>query len=101
MSNLFYENGPTFYNRDSGLTDQFHVGIYEGESEKLHRERLVTTLRATHNIPRIGLVITLTAQVTWMEKEWSSFGNDSIRSDTSTYRPRGPKSILDERLRKN
>ena len=78
MSNLFYENGPTFYNRDSGLTDQFHVGIYEGESEKLHRERLVTTLRATHNIPRIGLVITLTAQVTWMEKEWSSFGNDSI-----------------------
>ena len=37
MSNLFYENGPTFYNRDSGLTDQFHVGIYEGESGKLHR----------------------------------------------------------------
>lgn len=78
MNNIFYENGETFFNKNSGLIEEYHVGIYEPKAEKFHRDRLITTLRATHNIPVIGLVITLTAQMTWMEREWSTFGNDSI-----------------------
>ncbi len=81
MQNTYYTNGVTFFNSGigaSGITDQFHVGIYEAGAEKTHLERFVTTLRATHNIPRIGLVMTLTAQVTWNDRSWQTFGNDSI-----------------------
>ena len=46
--------------------------------EKFLKERLLTTFRATHNIPSIGLVATLTAQVTWFDKNWYKIKNDSI-----------------------
>ena len=39
---------------------------------------MATTFRVTHNIPDIGFVVTLSAQVLWKEANWSRFGNDSI-----------------------
>lgn len=55
-----------------------NIGVYEAGNTKEERERFSTTLRATHNIPSIGFVITLTAQVNWMYKEWDNIGNDSM-----------------------
>lgn len=54
-----------------------NIGVYENGSTKEERERFTTTLRATHNIPSIGFVITLTTQVNWKYKQWSTNGNDS------------------------
>ena len=42
------------------------------------KQQFVTTLRATHNIPRIGFVVTMTAQAIWQQSNWNTFGNDSI-----------------------
>jgi hypothetical protein len=55
-----------------------NIAIYEPGNEKEERERFVTTLRATHNIPAIGFVLTATAQVNWVYKYWNTYGNDSI-----------------------
>lgn len=41
-------------------------------------QQFTTTLRATHNIPSIGFVVTLTAQAVWQEANWSTYANDSI-----------------------
>jgi len=54
-----------------------NIAIY-GNNEKYELERLTTTLRATHNIPSIGFVLTATAQVNWINKYWHNYGNDSI-----------------------
>ena len=37
-----------------------------------------TNLKAVHNIPSIGFVITATANVTWRENSWSKYINDEI-----------------------
>lgn len=55
-----------------------NIGIYEAANQKDHNERLVSTLRIIHNIPSIGFVITATAQINWIDKEWSTFGNDTM-----------------------
>lgn len=55
-----------------------NIGVYENGNEKQERERFSTTLRATHNIPSIGFVITLTAQVNWIDNSWYKYGNDTM-----------------------
>jgi len=55
-----------------------NIGVYAAGNTKEERERLSTTLRATHNIPSIGFAITLTAQVNLLYKEWDNIGNDSM-----------------------
>ncbi|GAB1374273.1 TonB-dependent receptor [Bacteroidales bacterium] len=55
-----------------------NIGVYAAGNTKEERERFSTTLRATHNIPSIGFVITLTTQVNWVYKEWVNIGNDSM-----------------------
>lgn len=75
------------YNKDYLYFDDFsgtagaartHVGLYEKGMNKRYDESLITSLRATHNIPGIGFVITFTTQVIWDQRNWESFGNDSI-----------------------
>jgi hypothetical protein len=41
-------------------------------------EVLSTNLKAVHNIPSIGFVITATANVTWRENSWAHYINDEI-----------------------
>lgn len=79
MRTEHYDNGYTYY--DDGTSDAAkspHMGMYEPGMKKSYVERLATTFRATHNIPQIGLVVTLSAQVIWKEADWNVFGNDSI-----------------------
>lgn len=66
------------YSEKSKLNElAYNVGVYEKAHTKSELERLVTTLRITHNIPKIGFAVTLTTQVKWMDKTFSTIGNDS------------------------
>lgn len=77
MRSTDWSDGHSFSNRKNLNELERNVGIYEKGMEKYERERLTTTLRATHNIPSIGFVLTTTAQVSWMNKYWTSYGNDT------------------------
>jgi hypothetical protein len=77
MRSTDWDDGHSFSNRKNLNELERNIGIYEKGKEKYERERLTTTLRATHNIPSIGFVVTTTAQVSWMNKYWTSYGNDT------------------------
>ena len=83
---VFYETGTT-----SAYDKRNDVGIYQKGLEKYNQERISTSLRITHNIPRIGFVVTLTTQVVWKDANWYKMGNDSIpigyisKTDASTH----------------
>lgn len=53
-----------------------NIGVYAPGRVTDYRERLVATLRMTHNIPRIGFVVTLTTQFTPIDKMWSDYSSD-------------------------
>lgn len=75
-----YTKNYTYFDENSGFggADRNHVAMYEPKMPKRHFENMVTAVRLTHNIPKIGFVITLTAQTIWREANWNTFGNDSI-----------------------
>lgn len=74
-----YNNGYNFYdNSSSGLSGRRNVAIYAPKDKVRNDQQFTTTLRATHNIPSIGFVVTLTAQAVWQEANWSTYANDSI-----------------------
>lgn len=79
MKSQTYNNGYTYYS--ASVTDPAqapHIGIYEKEMKKRNEERISTSLRVTHNIPRLRMAVTLTTQVIWKDADWYKFGNDSI-----------------------
>lgn len=80
IRNQNYSSDYTFFddNSGSGEKNRTHVALYEKGMQKNNSQRFTTTLRATHNIPQIGFVVTLTAQAIWNESQWYDFGNDSI-----------------------
>ncbi len=69
-----------YYDEESGLgaTNRTHIGLYAADMEVGYDKALNTSIRATHNIPSIGLVVTLTAEGIWQESDWTVYGNDSI-----------------------
>lgn len=72
-----WSNGCTFEQKmQHGSTVNSHVGIYEPGTWRYHREKALTTLRITHNIPSIGFVVTLTTQVNFFTRNWTVYGND-------------------------
>lgn len=75
-----YSSGYSFFDQYSNSEPgkNTHVGIYDKEMIKDNSESLITTLRATHNIPEIGFVITLTAQTIWAESQWYDFKNHTM-----------------------
>ena len=70
---------PLFYD-ESGSTPSSRrdIAIYASDRQQSYEKQLVTTLRATHNIPSIGFVVTLTAQAIWNQSDWTTYNNDSI-----------------------
>lgn len=79
MRTKSWRSGYSFYdNSEDAASARKPVAIYSQEGDANYRQRFVTTLRATHNIPRIGFVVTMTAQAIWQQSDWSTFGNDSI-----------------------
>ncbi|HHU27263.1 MAG TPA: TonB-dependent receptor, partial [Bacteroidales bacterium] len=77
MRSTDWSDGHSFSNEKNLNQLERNVGVYEPGTAKYERERLVTTLRATHNIPSIGFVVTGTAQVSWINKSWTNYGNDT------------------------
>ena len=79
MRTKTWNDGYEFYAEDGDAADKRNpVAIYEKSGTKNYAERFATTLRATHNIPQIGLVVTLSAQAVLQDTDWSTYGNDSI-----------------------
>ena len=79
MKSQTYNNGYTYYS--ASVTDPAqapNIGIYEKGMKKRNEERISTSLRVTHNIPRLRMAVTLTTQVIWKDADWYKFGNDSI-----------------------
>lgn len=76
-----WKNYYTFDNHTTGNTvagSYPHMGVFEPGNKTEHAEATTTNLRITHNIPRIGFVVTLTASVKWQEHSYTTYGNDSI-----------------------
>lgn len=71
-----WKNGFT-YNRASSGNIYDHVGVF-ADGKHLHNEILSTNLKAVHNIPSIGFVISATANVVWRENSWEKYINDEI-----------------------
>lgn len=79
MRSKSWSKGYDFYdNSGSAASSRKPVAIYSKDDTKSYRQQFVTSLRATHNIPQIGFVVTLTAQAIWQQSNWKTFGNDSI-----------------------
>ena len=69
-----YKNlGHSFGSRTPAGTSVKHIGIYDKGVATEYNESLNTTLRITHNIPKIGLAITLTGQFNWYSKFWNEY----------------------------
>ncbi|MVZ66731.1 TonB-dependent receptor plug domain-containing protein [Sphingobacterium sp. DK4209] len=75
-----FSSNYTYYDSESGLgaTNRTHVGLYAPDMEVNYHKAASTSIRATHNIPSIGLAITLTAETIWNDTNWKVYGNDSI-----------------------
>ena len=79
MRSKTWDEGYSFYDpSNDAYNKRKPVAIYNKADNKSYAERFSTTLRATHNIPQIGLVVTLTAQAVWQDADWMTYGNDTI-----------------------
>ncbi len=78
MRSSSYYNGATFNNASNGNELSTNIGIYAPAKSTSEREMANTTLRITHNIPKIGFVATLSTQLIFCYKYWSTYGNDSM-----------------------
>ncbi|MBR5385058.1 MAG: TonB-dependent receptor [Bacteroidales bacterium] len=67
-------------NSKGGSTLNSHYAVYAPRMEESFSEKMLTTLRMTHNIPAIGLAVTLTGQLNMFTKSWSNYNNDEIPS---------------------
>ena len=74
-----YSNlGHSYSIRQQASSPEFHIGIYEKGVNTQFNESLNTTLRITHNIPKIGLALTLTGQFNWFTKSWTEYKRDDM-----------------------
>lgn len=61
------DNSPTLYARRVTTEPYNRLGVFEARGREF--ERFVSTIRAIHHIPEIRLIVSLTAQTVWMEKD--------------------------------
>lgn len=77
-------NGYSFTkNLNTATTDisyDNNIAVWEPGRATHCGERVLTTFRATHNIPDIGFVITMMLQVSWMEKSWTEYKHEDVWS---------------------
>lgn len=64
--------------RNQSAAGRKDVAIYNGNTCTIYNERFVTAVRLTHNLPRIGFVVTLTGQTVWKQSNWSRFSGDEL-----------------------
>lgn len=79
-TSTIYDKDYSYYDGRSGESGakRTHTALYEKGMEKHLYEQVTTSLRATHNIPELGMVLTLTGEAIWHEKDSYRMGNDSI-----------------------
>jgi len=77
--------GYSFSTRTNSLAPESHIGVYAPGKEVDKSERMVTTLRATHNIPQIGFVVTVTGQLYSLGRAWTSYHNDDMLCGYISY----------------
>lgn len=70
--------GYSFGTNSNVGTSEKNIAIYEPYLTTSCDENLLTTMRATHHLPSLGFVITLTGQVSWFEKSWCEYRDDEM-----------------------
>lgn len=75
----------SYSTNSNGNNLERNIGVYEKGVERSFKEKFNTMFRVTHNIPRIGFVITLSAQVDWFTKKWYEYGNDTMFEKYISY----------------
>ncbi len=55
-----------------------NIAVWEPGRKTLCYDEALTTLRATHNIPDIGFVVTVMVQVDWMQRTWSKYYHEDV-----------------------
>lgn len=60
-------------NTSSATPDGRRPVLFYSNDTRSFADLLTTTFRITHNLPRIGFVVTLTGQVTWIDKDWVEY----------------------------
>ena len=68
-----WANGYLWYNKNG--SDEANMGIYEQKASSgvSRSQNLITNFIITHNIPKIGFVVSVTANVNWREKNWTTY----------------------------
>ena len=66
--------GYNFKRANAGVNTD-HMGVFSDRAHSFY-ESLSTNLKAVHNIPSIGFVVTATANVMWRENSWAKYIND-------------------------
>lgn len=88
----FYLNGAFTQTRSSGTGYSFtenqntataisydnNIAVWAPGRETACYDDLLTTLRATHNIPEIGFVVTLMVQNGWWGRSWTEYKNEDV-----------------------
>lgn len=67
-----YSSGYEYRYLTSAIAD-YHVGIFAPGFEQSFSEKFQTNFRITHNIPRIGFVVTLTVEALWRDAFWNEY----------------------------
>lgn len=69
-----------FYDPTMNSSAQYRkdIAIYDANTSVRHDERMVSAVRLTHNLPRIGFVVTLTGQTVWKQANWKNFSGDVL-----------------------
>ena len=86
-ADYFYYDGQS----GAGADSRTHIGLYQPGMTKSYDRSVISTAKAVHNIPQIGLAVTLTADIIWNASDWVVYGNDSIpvkyidKSDGQVY----------------
>lgn len=70
-------SGYTFdMNMKNGGYTYSNVTVYDEQMCKYNYEKFISTLRITHNIPKIGFVVTLSTQLNAYSKSWAQYYKD-------------------------
>lgn len=77
-SDIFNENLTFYDNSRTAPATRKDIAIYDAKKFVAHDQQAVTTLRAIHNIPSLGFVISVSMQTVWRQSDWTTYHNDSI-----------------------
>ena len=81
MQSRSSNNGYSFTQNQNTLTDisyDNNIAVWEPRRVTYCNDNILTSFRATHNIPEIGFVVTALLQINWMEKSWHQYYHEDV-----------------------